>query len=84
MDSQAGLKHSPFLTLQEVTTLSKHVSPLSALINFPSAYEIVAIIPYFGRSLGDTGDIAASQSVDKVAGAALPTEACENLPFRRS
>jgi hypothetical protein len=74
IDSQAGLKHSPFPTLQKVSTIRKHVLHLSAVINLSSAYEIVAIIPYFGRSLGDTGNITALQSIDKVAGAALPTE----------
>ena len=79
--SRSGLEQSPFPTLQEVSTLRKQALHFSAVINLPSATAIVAIIPYFGRSLGDTGDIAALQAVDKVAEPALPTEDREEPAF---
>jgi hypothetical protein len=70
--------------LQKVSTIRKHVLHLSTAIDSPNTDEIVAIIPHFDCSLGDTGDIAVLQAVDEVAGAALSIEDRENLPCRRS
>jgi hypothetical protein len=60
--------------LQQASILRKHVFHLPTVINLPNTNEIVAILPYFGCSLGDTGDIAALQAVDKVARGAPPTD----------